>query len=159
MRAQVGLALALGKRPKVMLLDEPVAALDPLARRDFLATLTEAVVEHELTIMLSSHLLADLERVSDHLVVITRGRVALCGDIDETLATHKLLTAPVRDTAVVERDHDVVRIDRTPRQVSIVARLNGPLAEPGWDVDDLGLEELVLAYLGRVDPTIEKVAS
>ena len=61
--------------------------------------------------------------------------------------------------AVLERDHEVVRIDRTPRQVSVIARLEGPIAEPGWDIDDIGLEELVLAYLGRIDPMNEKVAS
>jgi ABC-2 type transport system ATP-binding protein len=159
MRAQVGLALALGKRPSVLLLDEPVAALDPLARREFLAALVSAVVDHEVTVLLSSHLLADLERVSDHLVVLTKGQLALCSDIDDVLATHKLLTSAVRDTSVLERDHEVVRIDRTPRQVSVIARLNGPLAEPGWDVEDIGLEELVLAYLGRGTAVHERVAS
>jgi len=159
MRSQVALALALGKRPKVLLLDEPVAALDPLARRDFLSTITQAVVDHEVTVLLSSHLLADLERVSDHLLVVTAGRLALCSDIDEVLASHKLLTAPARDTALLERDHDVVRIDRTPRQVSVIARLHGPIAEPGWDVDDIGLEEIVLGYLGRNAASNERVAS
>ena len=159
MRAQVALALALGKRPSVLLLDEPVAALDPLARRDFLVALTTAVVDHEVTVLLSSHLLADLERVSDHLIVLTKGQLVLCSDIDEVLASHKLLTSAARDTTVLERDHEVVRIDRTPRQVSVIARLEGPIAEPGWDIDDIGLEELVLAYLGRIDPMNEKVAS
>ena len=159
MRAQVALTLALGKRPKVLLLDEPVAALDPLARREFLGVLTAEVADGELTVLLSSHLLTDLERVSDHVMVITEGRLVLCDDIDDVIASHKVLTGPPRDTSVIERHHDVVRIDRTPRQVSVIARLNGPVTEPGWTVEEAGLEEVVLAYLGRRAPALESVAS
>jgi ABC-2 type transport system ATP-binding protein len=149
MRAQVALALALGKRPRVLLLDEPVAALDPLARRDFLATLTTAVAGDDLTVLLSSHLLADLERVCDHIVILSAGCLDLCADIDEIVTAHKLLTAPTRDTAGLEGSHHVVSVDRTPRQVSVIARMGfGPL-EDGWHVEDVGLEQIVLAYLGR----------
>jgi ABC-2 type transport system ATP-binding protein len=149
MRAQLALTLALAKRPHVLLLDEPVAALDPLARRGFLAMLMSSLADEELTVLLSSHLLADLERVSDHLVVLSHGRMAVCGDIDDIVATHKVLTAPTHDTAALERDHDVVQIDRTSRQVSVLARLQGPVADTSWTVDDAGLEEIVLAYLAR----------
>jgi ABC-2 type transport system ATP-binding protein len=147
-RAQVGLALALAKHPRVLLLDEPVAALDPLARRDFLSTLAEAVVEHGITVMLSSHLVADLERVCDHLVVLAEGRTVLADDLDEVLAAHRLLTSPRRDTAALEREHTVLRVERTPRQVSAWVRLNGPLHDPGWEQSELSLEEIMLAYLG-----------
>jgi ABC-2 type transport system ATP-binding protein len=158
MRAQVALALALGKRPRVLLLDEPVAALDPLARRDFLATLTAAVADENLTVLLSSHLLADLERVCDHLVLLSTGRLELCADIDEMAAAHKRLTAPARDTVLLERDHHVVQVERTPRQVSVIARMGiGPI-EDGWHIEDVGLEEIVLAYLGRTE-TRDLVAS
>lgn len=159
MRAQVALTLALGKRPRVLLLDEPVAALDPLARREFLGVLTAAVASDEVTVLLSSHLLADLERVSDHVIVLAGGRMALCGDIDDVVASHRVLTAPARETGLLERDHEVVRVDRTPRQVSVIARLKGPVAEPGWMVEEVGLEEIVLAYLGRRPATPERVAS
>ena len=159
MRAQVALSLALGKRPRVLLLDEPVAALDPLARRDFLGVLTAAVATEEVTVLLSSHLLTDLERVSDHVIVMSGGRLALCGDIDEVVASHRVLTAPRRETDALERDHEVVRIDRTPRQVSVIARLRGPIAEAGWTVEEAGLEEIVLAYLGRRMPSPEQLAS
>jgi ABC-2 type transport system ATP-binding protein len=151
MRAQVALALALGKRPRVLLLDEPVAALDPLARRDFLATLTAAVADDDLTVLLSSHLLADLERVCDHLVLLSAGRLHLCADIEDVLAAHKLLTAPARDTTQLERDHHVVHVDRTPRQVSVMARMGLGPVEDGWHVEDVGLEEIVLAYLGGAE--------
>ena len=110
-RAQVALTLALAKRPRVLLLDEPVAALDPLARRQFLATLTSAVADAvgDLTVLLSSHVIADLERVCDHMVLVTASRVQLCGDIDELLAEHKLLVGPRKDTSVLERAHTVVQ--------------------------------------------------
>lgn len=149
MRAQVALALALGKRPRLLLLDEPVAALDPLARREFLASLAAAVAEGGLTVLLSSHLLADLERVCDHLILLAAARPVICSDIDDLLATHKLLTAPSRDTKAIERQHQVINVVRTPREVAITVKLTGPVLDPAWEVHDLGLEDIVLAYLSR----------
>jgi len=148
MRAQVALALALGKRPDVLLLDEPLAALDPLARRDFLSTVATAVVDRPLTVLLSSHLLPDLERICDHLIVLAGGRLVLADDIDHVLATHRVLTAAARDTTALERVHDVITIQRTPRQVTGVVRVGAAPLEPDWDVTEVSLEEIVLAYLG-----------
>jgi ABC-2 type transport system ATP-binding protein len=148
-RAQVALALTLAKKPRLLLLDEPVAALDPLARRQFLAALAEAVAIGGLTVVLSSHLVADLERVCDHLIQLSASRVQLCGDIDALLAEHKILTGPRKDTTAVERAHDVVQVIRTPRQITLLARLNGPVIDPAWQVSDVTLEELVLAYMSQ----------
>ena len=106
--------MALGKRPRLLLLDEPVAALDPLARRDFLSVLGEAVAEGDLTVILSSHLVGDLERICDHLVLLESGKLALAADLDEVLATHRLLTAPARSTSVLERDHTVCAASAPP---------------------------------------------
>jgi ABC-2 type transport system ATP-binding protein len=151
MRAQVGLALALGKRPRVLLLDEPVAALDPLARREFLASLAAAVVEHGMTVMLSSHLLPDLERVCDHLVLIADARPVLCGDIDELLAAHKRLTAFKQDANVsaLARAHRIVQRTDAARETSVVVEVDGAVLDPAWRVHDIDLEEIVLAYLGQ----------
>jgi ABC-2 type transport system ATP-binding protein len=149
MRAQVALAVAIAKRPRVLLLDEPVAALDPLARREFLASLTAAVADGGLTVLLSSHLVTDLERVCDHLVLLTAGHCVLCDDIEAILATHKVLSAARRDTSSVERQHTVLTTNRTTREVSLTVRLDGPLLDPDWRVDDLDLEGVVLAYMGR----------
>lgn len=149
MRAQVALALALGKRPQLLLLDEPVAALDPLARHEFLGSLSAAVAEGGLTVLLSSHLLPDLERVCDHLILIAESEAVVCAEIDDLLASHKLLSAPARDTTSIEREHQLLTATRTPREVSLIVRLNGPVIDPMWRVDDLGLEEIVLAYLGQ----------
>jgi ABC-2 type transport system ATP-binding protein len=148
-RAQVGLAMALGKRPRVLLLDEPFAALDPLARRDFLTVLVEAVADGDLTVILSSHLVADLERVCDHLVLVDKGELQLAAEVDDILAAHRMLTAPRRELGVLEREHTVLRVQSTDRETRVWARLNGPLHDPGWRVDSLGLEDIVLAYMGR----------
>jgi len=149
MRAQVALALALGKRPQLLLLDEPVAALDPLARHEFLASLAAAVADGGVTVLMSSHLLPDLERVCDHLILIAEAQPVICGDIEHLLDTHKLLTAATRDTTAIEHDHHVITTTRTPREVSLAVRLTGPVIDPAWRVDDLRLEEIVLAYLGQ----------
>jgi ABC-2 type transport system ATP-binding protein len=153
-RAQVALALTLAKEPRVLLLDEPVAALDPLARRHFLGTLTQAVADAAgaLTVVLSSHLIADLERVSDHIILVSASRVQLCGDTDELLDEHKVLVGPRKDTSALEKTHHVVHAVRTPRQVSLLVRLNGPVIDPGYEVEDVSLEELVLGYMGADAP-------
>ena len=149
-RAQVALALTLAKRPRVLLLDEPVAALDPLARRDFLAMLSAVAAEAEggLTVVLSSHLVTDLERVCDHIVLLSGSRVQLCGDIDTLLAEHKVLVGPRTDTARVERAHKVVQAVTTGRQSTMLVRLGGQVIDPAFQAEDVTLEELVLAYMG-----------
>ncbi len=157
-RAQVALALALAKRPRLLLLDEPVAALDPLARRHFLSSLVEAVADGDLTVLLSSHLITDLERVCDHLVLLAAAQPQLCGDIDEVLAEHTILTGPPRDISAIERDHFIVDRNITPRQTTLVVRTRGPLIDPNWDVHPIGLEELILAYMGNApNPTSQKL--
>jgi ABC-2 type transport system ATP-binding protein len=152
MRAQVALALTLGKRPSVLLLDEPVAALDPLARRQFLGSLAAAVSEGGLTVLLSSHLLADLERVCDHLILVAGAQPVICAEIEDLLESHKVLVAPDRDTRAIERQHHVITETRTPREVALTVRLSGPVLDPAWEVHDLGLEDIVLAYLDQRAP-------
>jgi len=153
-RAQVGLSLALAKRPRLLLLDEPVAALDPLARRHFLSTLTTAMAESEegLTVVLSSHLIADLERICDHLILLAESRVQMCGDIDELLAEHTVLIGPRKDTAAIERTHTVIHATQTARQTTLVIRRGGPVIDPAYQAEEIGLEELVLAYMGAAAP-------
>jgi ABC-2 type transport system ATP-binding protein len=148
-RAQVALALTLAKRPRLLLLDEPVAALDPLARRHFLATLAEAVADGDLTVVLSSHLVADLERICDHLILLAASRVQLCGDIDTLLTEHQVLVGPRKDTTAIEKTHTLVQAVRTARQATLLIRLNGPVIDPDFQTADVGLEELVLGYMGQ----------
>jgi ABC-2 type transport system ATP-binding protein len=151
-RAQVALALTLAKQPRLLLLDEPVAALDPLARRNFLGLLADAVAAGDLTVVLSSHLVADLERVCDHLIMLASSHVQLCGDIEDLLAEHQVLTGPRKDTTAIEQSHRVVQVTRTPRQTTLLVRLNGPVIDPAFQASDVSLEELVLAYMGQDAP-------
>jgi ABC-2 type transport system ATP-binding protein len=154
-RAQVALALTLAKRPRLLLLDEPLAALDPLARRNFLARLAEAAAMKEgeegggLTIVLSSHLMADLERVCDHLILLAESRVQLCGDIDTLLAEHRVLVGPRKDTTAIARTHVIVQEDTTARQTTLLVRLNGPVIDPAWAVEEPNLEDIVLGYMSQ----------
>jgi len=151
-RAQVALSLTLAKRPRLLLLDEPVAALDPLARRQFLATLADAVAAGGLTVVLSSHLVADLERVCDHLILLAASRVQLCGDIDTLLAEHQVLVGPRKDTTAIERTHTLVQATHTARQSTLLIRVGGPVVDPAWESADVGLEELILGYMGQDAP-------
>jgi ABC-2 type transport system ATP-binding protein len=146
-RSQLALTLAMGKHPDLLLLDEPVSSLDPLARREFLQDLMELVAEHGPTVVLSSHLLSDVERVCDHLIVLAEGHVRVAGAVDELLATHKLLTGPARDPGSFPHDQQVVQARSTDRQTTAVVRTSGPILDPRWVVSDVGLEELVLAYM------------
>jgi ABC-2 type transport system ATP-binding protein len=151
-RAQVALSLTLAKRPRLLLLDEPVAALDPLARRNFLATLAAAVADGGLTVVLSSHLLADLERVADHLILLAASRVQLCGDIDALLAEHHVLVGPCKATTAIEKTRTIVQAVRTPRQTTLLVRGNAPMIDPAWESNEVGLEEMVLGYMGQDTP-------
>ena len=131
------------------MLDEPVASLDPLARREFLQGLMEVVVEHGASVILSSHLVADLERVCDYLVVLVDSRVQVAGDIDELLASHHRLTGPRRDRDALPGDQQVIGESHTDRQSTLVVRTDEPILDPAWSVEQLDLEDLVLAYMTR----------
>jgi ABC-2 type transport system ATP-binding protein len=148
-QAQVALALALAKRPELLLLDEPVASLDPLARREFLRTLMESTAEGGPTVLLSSHIIGDLERVCDYLVILSASHVQLAGEIDEIVRAHKLLVGPRTDPAAIASIHTVIEASHTPRQTTLLVRLNGAIFDPSWEVRDVSLEDIVLAYIGQ----------
>jgi ABC-2 type transport system ATP-binding protein len=146
-RAQLALTLALGKRPALLILDEPVASLDPLARREFLQDLMEAVAEQDLSVVLSSHLIADLERVCDYLIVLVGSRVRVAGPVEELLATHHLLTGPRRDPATLPDGQQVISASHTDVQSTLLVRTSSPVLDPAWTVSEVGLEDMVLAYM------------
>jgi ABC-2 type transport system ATP-binding protein len=148
-RAQLALTLGLAKRPELLILDEPVASLDPLARREFLQNLMEAVAEHDLSVVLSSHVVADLERVCDHLVVLVDSQVRVAGEVDTLLATHHRLTGPRRDPATLPADQQVISASHTDRQSTLIVRTAAPIHDPAWTVGRLSLEDLVLEYMSR----------
>jgi ABC-2 type transport system ATP-binding protein len=148
-RAQLALTLGLAKRPELLVLDEPVAALDPLARREFLQDLMEAVADQELSVLLSSHLVSDIERACDYVIVLVDSRVQVSGEIDALLDTHYRLTGPRRDPKDLPRDQFVVTASHTDRQSTYLIRTEQPIHDPAWTVTRLTLEDLVLAYMGR----------
>jgi ABC-2 type transport system ATP-binding protein len=150
-RAQLALTLAIAKRPSLLVLDEPVASLDPLARREFLAILMEVVAEHDVSIILSSHLVADLERVCDYLVVLASARVQVNGAIDDLLATHHRLVGTRRDLDNLPESVHVIESSHTERQTTATVSSADPILDPAWSVETLTLEDLVLAYMGQAE--------
>ena len=159
-QAQVALAIALAKRPELLLLDEPVASLDPLARRDFLRTLVEAASEHGITTLLSSHIIADLEQACDYLIILSASRVQLSGDIAAIQESHRQLIGPRDDTsglAAVSAAWVTLEERHSPQQTTLIARAHGVTADnallpptpAGWRSEPVPLEDIVLAYLGQ----------
>jgi ABC-2 type transport system ATP-binding protein len=155
-RAQLALTIGIAKRPELLLLDEPVAALDPLARREFLQDLMEAVAEHGLSVVMSSHLVNDLERVCDHLVVLVDSQVRVIGDVETLLATHHRLSGPRREVDTLPSNQHVISAKHTDRQTTVLVRTEAPILDPAWSVAELGLEDLVLEYMAN--PTIARPA-
>jgi ABC-2 type transport system ATP-binding protein len=144
-QAQVALALALAKRPELLLLDEPVANLDPLARRQFLSEVMEAAAADGLTVVLSSHVVADLERVADHLVILVSGRLQVTGDVEHLLEHHRWLVGPAAEAGRV--DGTVIQAGTGERQCRMLTR--DSTIPHGWTAEPVRLEDLVLAYLGN----------
>jgi ABC-2 type transport system ATP-binding protein len=148
-RAQLALTMAVAKRPELLVLDEPIASLDPLARREFLQDLMQVVVEQTATVIFSSHLVSDLERVCDYLIVLVGSRVRVAGEIEELAATHYRLTGPRRDRGRLPGDQQVIVENHTDRQSTFVVRTSAPVLDPAWTVERMGLEDMVLAYMTR----------
>lgn len=151
-RAQVALAVALARRPDLLVLDEPVASLDPLARHDFMAMLMTEVAERGLSVVLSSHVVSELERVCDYLVVLAGGQIQVAGDVEHLVAEHHVLTGPTAEAADVSPRYDVVREKRAGRQTTLLVRSGRTITAPrGWQRAPTNLEELVLSYLRAPD--------
>ena len=146
-QAQLALTLALARRPRLLVLDEPVAMLDPIARHDFMATVLTAVADDGVSVLLSSHALAELERVADYLILVSRGRVQVADEVEELLANHRVLTGPSTEAARYT-DRPVVHVRSGEAQTHLLVRANVDDPVPaGWEAHPVGLEELALAYL------------
>ena len=148
-QAQLALTLALARRPRLLVLDEPMATLDPLARHDFMATVMAAMVDDGVSVLLSSHVLTELERVADYLVLVSRGRVQVAGEVDDLLAHHRMLTGPTAEANLYTEQLNVVHARQGEAQAHLLIRTNGAAdpVPPGWEAQPVGLEELTLAYL------------
>jgi ABC-2 type transport system ATP-binding protein len=156
-RAQLALTMAIAKRPELLLLDEPVASLDPLARRDFMQGIGDIAAEHRVSVILSSHLVADLERVCDYVIVLVASRVRVAGAIDDLLASHYRLTGPraaepgttnpgatldLAGAEVIEQRHD-------GEHSTLLVRSDVPIDHPSWKAEPVSLEDVVLAYMAE----------
>ena len=141
--------MAIAKQPELLLLDEPLACLDPLARREFLQGLMEIVAGHAVSVVLSSHLIADLERVCDYLVLLVASHIQPAGEITALLATHHRLSGPRRDPRSLPSSHTVIEESHTDKQSTFLVRTGQPILDPAWTVRPVTLDELVLAYMGQ----------
>ncbi|GAA2478917.1 ABC transporter ATP-binding protein [Winogradskya humida] len=150
-RAQVALALALAKRPRLLILDEPVASLDPLARQEFLQSLMGSVAESGTSVLLSSHILADLERSCDYVVVMQAGRAQLTGSIDDIVAGHRRLIGPRHLGEPIGGVTAIVRERHTDRQSTLLVRTSGAISDPLWTVQEPTLEDIILDHLAQRD--------
>jgi ABC-2 type transport system ATP-binding protein len=148
-RAQLALTIAIAKRPELLFLDEPVASLDPLARREFLQVLMEVVAEQGVSVVLSSHLVADLERICDHLVILVDSKVQLAGDVSELLAQHWRISGPRKESRELPVSQEVIEESSTERQSIFLIRTREPILDPAWTSSPVSMEDVVLAYMGR----------
>lgn len=146
-QAQVALVLALAKQPEFLLLDEPVASLDPVARREFQQVLLDAVAEHAMTVLISSHNIADLERFCDYLVILSTSQVQVTSRVDDLLQSHKLLIGPRERLESVGRTHTILSVSGGGRQCALLVRTHGPVLDPAWEVRPVSLEDIIMAYL------------
>jgi len=148
-QAQLALTLALARRPRLLVLDEPMAMLDPLARHDFMATVMTAVADDGVSVVLSSHVLAELERVADYLVLISHGGVQVAGEVENLLASHRVLTGPAAEAGRSAQQNCVVNARSGGAQAHLLVRNSAAATPvpPGWEAHPVSLEELTLAYL------------
>ncbi|SDY93161.1 ABC-2 type transport system ATP-binding protein [Micromonospora pattaloongensis] len=151
-RTRVALAVALGRRPQLLMLDEPLADLDPLAREEVMQTVMAEVAETGMTVLLSSHVLADMEGVCDHLILLAAGRVHLVGDVEDLIADHRLMIGPRRPAGHGLRPESVVEARATGRQETVLVRDGGWHGATGWELHEPTLEELAMAYLRSASP-------
>ncbi len=148
-QSQLALTLALARRPRLLILDEPLAALDPIARQDFLAAVMTAMADDGVSVLLSSHQVAELERVADFLIVLSHAQLQVSGEVDDLLAGHRLLTGPTAEADDYASRLTVVQARRGGAQTHLLIRTSGtdvPVA-PGWESHQVSLEEVVMAYL------------
>ena len=153
-QAQLALLLALAKQPEVLILDEPVASLDPLARREFQQTLMDAVAERGITVIISSHLIADLGRFCDYVVILSGSHVQVSSSTDQLLQSHKLLIGPRGRIESLAKTHFVLSSQEAVRQSTLLVHTQGLIFDPVWEVRSVSLEDIVLSYLTQPNTVV-----
>jgi ABC-2 type transport system ATP-binding protein len=151
-QSQLALALALGRHPSLLVLDEPLARLDPLARREFMGVVMAEVSNEGLSVVLSSHVVAELERVADYLVVVNAGRIQVASDIEVLVQSHCLATGPADEAGAIIQTFPVVGSSITGRQARLLVQTSDlGLLGRNWESSSVTLEEIILAYLENPD--------
>jgi ABC-2 type transport system ATP-binding protein len=149
-RTRLALAMALGKRPDLLVLDEPLAGLDPVARTDVVGTLMAQVADRGVTVLMSSHVLAEVQDVCDHVVVLAGGRVRLAAEIEPALDRHRIAIGAVRHLDALG-GHDVVELRRDGREfTALVSTTADGAGTVEWHRPTL--DEMVLGYLRADTP-------
>lgn len=147
-QAQLALTLALARHPELLVLDEPLARLDPVARDDIMSLIMSSVAEGGLSVVFSSHVASELERVADYLILLAAGRVQMADEIDRLLAEHMVISVPTDHVDDVVERFPVIAMQRSTRRTQLLVRANGSTELPSeWERNDVSLDELVLAYL------------
>ena len=146
-QAQVALTMCLAKRPELLLLDEPVAALDPLAREDLMQILLQSVADDGTTVLLSSHAVTDLATICDYVIILSASRVQFAGELDHVLDVHRLLVGPTGSVSATLDGATVISSITAGRQTTMLVRAEQPIINPSWEVFEPNLDEIVLAYL------------
>ena len=151
-QAQVALTMCLAKRPALLLLDEPVAALDPVAREGLMHILLRSVVDDNTTVVLSSHAVSDLVTICDYVIILSASRVHVADDLDYVLASHRLLMASSEQAPALPPGVLVISTRHSERQTNALVRVEQPVTDPSWRVVEPTLEEIVIAYLREKGP-------
>jgi ABC-2 type transport system ATP-binding protein len=148
-RAQLALTIAVAKRPSLLILDEPLASLDPLARHDLMGSLMAVVAQEGMSVVFSSHVVSELERIADYLVVLNEGQLQLAGEVDALLASHRVLTGPGGEMTPESQQLAVVHARQAGAQAHLLVRTSASVDQtlPGWQSAPASLEDLVLGYL------------
>jgi ABC-2 type transport system ATP-binding protein len=146
-RAQVALAVCFAKRPELVLLDEPAAALDPVARQDLLQKITEIFTDNESSVLMATHAIDDVAAICDYVIILSQSRIVLSEDLDYVLESHRLLSRGLNDGVPVPRGATVLEERRTTREITYLVRLAMPLERDGWRIERPTLNEIVIAYL------------
>jgi len=146
-RAQVALAVCFAKRPELVLLDEPAAALDPVARQDLLQNITEIFTDNESSVLMATHAIDDVAAICDYVIILSQSRIVLSEDLDYVLESHRLLSRGLDDGVPVPRGATVLEESRTTREITYLVRLAMPLERDGWRIERPTLNEIVIAYL------------
>jgi ABC-2 type transport system ATP-binding protein len=146
-QAQVALTMCLAKRPELLLLDEPVAALDPLARENLMHILLQSVADDGTTVLLSSHAVTDLATICDYVIILSASRVQFAGELDEVLGVHRILVGSAGTVSLTLDGATVISSITAGRQSTLVVRAEHPIIDPSWEVFEPTLDEIVLAYL------------